>query len=89
MTGASQFIKAITTTLEYKLPIAATITRLRMEYRYDDSTGSQGGFFKGGEVAPGDQGELVQRADHLPALLQPLEAHSLRGLQVPDAVVAA
>jgi len=53
MTGARQFIKAITTTLEYKLPIAATITRFRLEYRYDDSTGPQGGFFKGGEISPG------------------------------------
>ena len=63
MTGASQFIKAITTTLEYKVPIAATITRLRLEYRYDDSTGSQGGFFKKGEVAPGVIG--LTRAQHL------------------------
>jgi Putative beta-barrel porin-2, OmpL-like. bbp2 len=43
MTGARQFLKAITTTLEYKLPIAATITRLRMEYRYDDSPGHKVG----------------------------------------------
>jgi hypothetical protein len=50
-------------TLEYKLPIAATTTRLRMEYRYDDSTGSQGGFFKNGEISPGVIG-LVQ-AQHL------------------------
>jgi Putative beta-barrel porin-2, OmpL-like. bbp2 len=63
MIGARQFLKAITTTLEYKLPIAATITRLRMEYRYDDSTGSQGGFFKDGETSPGVIG-LVQ-AQHL------------------------
>lgn len=63
MTGAEQFIKAITTTLEYKLPVASTIARLRLEYRYDDSTGPQGGFFKGGEVSPGVPG-LVQ-AQHL------------------------
>ena len=50
MTGARQFLKAITTTLEYKLPIVGTITRWRMEYRYDDSTGSQGGFFTDGET---------------------------------------
>jgi hypothetical protein len=53
LTGAEQFIKAITTTLEYKLSIASTIARLRLEYRYDDSTGQQGGFFTGGEVSPG------------------------------------
>jgi putative OmpL-like beta-barrel porin-2 len=50
MTGARQFIKAITTTIEHRLPIAGTITRLRLEYRYDDSTGSQGGFFKDGDT---------------------------------------
>ena len=63
MTGARQFLKAITTTLEYKLPIVGTITRLRMEYRYDDSTGSQGGFFRDGETSAGMIG-LVQ-SQHL------------------------
>ena len=63
MTGARQFIKAVTTTAEYKVPIAATITRFRLEYRYDDSTGSQGGFFRNGEIGPGVIG-LVQ-AQHL------------------------
>ena len=53
LTGAEQFIKAVTTTIEYKLPVASTIARLRLEYRYDDSTGPQGGFFKGGETSPG------------------------------------
>lgn len=59
MTGARQFIKAVTTTVEYKVPIDATMTRFRLEYRYDDSTGSQGGFFKNGETGPGVVG-LVQ-----------------------------
>ena len=63
MTGARQFIKAITSTLEYKLPVAAITTRLRMEYRYDDSTGPQGGFFTGGEVSPGVIG--LTQAQHL------------------------
>lgn len=63
MTGARQFIKAVTTTAEYKLPIFATITRFRLEYRYDDSTGAQGGFFRNGEISPGVVG-LVQ-AQHL------------------------
>jgi hypothetical protein len=53
MTGARQFIKATTTTLEYKLPVAGTITRWRLEYRYDDSTGSQGGFFHDGDGSAG------------------------------------
>jgi len=26
---------------------------LRLEYRYDESTGAGGGFFSGGEVSPG------------------------------------
>jgi hypothetical protein len=63
MTGARQFIKAVTTTAEYQVPVAATITRFRLEYRYDDSTGSQGGFFRNGEISPGVVG-LVQ-AQHL------------------------
>jgi hypothetical protein len=53
MTGNQQFIKAITATTDYKLPYRWTDTWLRLEYRYDDSTGPGGGFFKGGEVAPG------------------------------------
>jgi hypothetical protein len=56
MSGARQFIKAVTTTLEYKLPVAWTLTRWRLEYRYDDSTGPEGGFYKGGDVSPGVPG---------------------------------
>ena len=47
MTGNEQFIKAVTTTAEYKLPYQWTNTICRLEYRYDESTGSGGGFFKG------------------------------------------
>ena len=63
MTGARQFIKAITTTVEYKMPVGPTITRLRLEYRYDDSTGSQGGFFTNGEISPGVVG--LAQSQHL------------------------
>jgi len=63
MTGARQFIKAITTTLEYKLPIASTIARWRLEYRYDDSTGSQSGFFRDGPVS--SAGINLVQAQHL------------------------
>src|SRR5262245_15297340 len=63
MTGARQFIKAITTTVEYKTPVGPTLARLRLEYRYDDSTGSQGGFFANGETSSGVPG-LVQ-SQHL------------------------
>jgi hypothetical protein len=47
ITGSEQFIKAITTTLQYRLPYQWTNTICRLEYRYDDSTGSGGGFYKG------------------------------------------
>jgi len=53
ITGFQQFIWAMTTTAEYKLPYKWTNTILRLEYRYDESTGPGGGFFKGNEIAPG------------------------------------
>ena len=53
MTGAEQFIRAVTTTAEYKFPYKWTNMIARLEYRYDESTGSGGGFFKGNEIAPG------------------------------------
>jgi hypothetical protein len=52
-TGAEQFVKAITTTTEYRVPYRWTNTILRLEYRFDDSRGQDGGFFKDGQVAPG------------------------------------
>ncbi|HSC56039.1 MAG TPA: outer membrane beta-barrel protein [Nitrospira sp.] len=52
-TGAEQFIRAVTTTAEYKFPYKWTNLIGRLEYRYDESTGSGGGFFKGNEIAPG------------------------------------
>jgi hypothetical protein len=47
ITGSEQFVKAVTTTLQYRLPYKLTNTICRLEYRYDDSTGSGGGFFNG------------------------------------------
>ncbi len=52
-TGAEQFVKAITSTIEYKLPYRWTTTRVRLEHRYDESTGVGGGFFRRGEISPG------------------------------------
>jgi hypothetical protein len=63
ITGFQQFIRAVTTTAEYKLPYKWTHTIMRMEYRYDESTGPGGGFFKGGEIAPGVIG--LTPAQHL------------------------
>jgi hypothetical protein len=53
LTGFEQFIKAMTTTLEYRLPFAWMHLISRLEYRYDESTGPGGGFFKGNQIAPG------------------------------------
>jgi hypothetical protein len=40
-------IKAVTTTVEYKIPLGLASVALRTEYRFDDSSGKQGGFFRG------------------------------------------
>jgi hypothetical protein len=53
LTGFEQFVKAVTTTLEYRVPYRWTNTILRLEHRYDESTGVGGGFFKGNETSPG------------------------------------
>lgn len=62
-TGFEQFVKAMTTTLEYRVPFSATNTVLRLEHRYDDSTGVEGGFFKRGDTSPGVPG--LTQAQHL------------------------
>ncbi len=51
--GFPQTIKAVTSTVEYRVPYRWTTTILRLEYRYDDSRGKTGGFFKDGQVQPG------------------------------------
>jgi hypothetical protein len=53
----------MTTTLEYKFPYLWTNTIARLEYRYDDSRGPGGGFYKGGQIAPGVIG--LTPAQHL------------------------
>lgn len=62
-TGHEQFVKAMTTTLEYKIPYRWTNTMLRLEHRFDESTGAGGGFFKDGNVSPGMPG--LTNAQHL------------------------
>jgi hypothetical protein len=52
-TLARQTIKAFTTTLEYRRPYRRTNTIFRLEHRFDDSRGPDGGFFRGHEVQPG------------------------------------
>jgi len=47
-TGAKQNIQAFTGTLEYTFsPAASNTAVLALEYRYDHSSGEEGGFFKG------------------------------------------
>ena len=55
-TGNEQFVKAVTSTLEYAFPYRWTNTRVRLEHRWDESTGKDGGFFKRGDVQPGVPG---------------------------------
>jgi len=62
-TGSRQTVKALTTTLEYRLPHRWTSTIVRLEHRYDDSRGSGGGFFTDGQVQPGVVG--LTPAQHL------------------------
>lgn len=52
-TGSEQSVKAITTTLEYKAALGPTSALFRLEHRFDESTGADGGFFKRGDRAPG------------------------------------
>lgn len=59
MTEREQLIWANTTTLEYKRHLGRQLVIVRLEHRYDRSTGSQGGFFRGGSLstdAPGPAG---------------------------------
>lgn len=61
MTGGEQFIQAITTTVEYRLPVGMHSLIARLEHRYDESGGPGGGFFKGGELAPGVMGLVSEQ----------------------------
>ena len=55
-TGNEQFVKAVTSTAEYKLSLEKTTALFRLEHRFDESTGAAGGFFKRGDVSPGVPG---------------------------------
>lgn len=52
-TLARQTVKAVTTSLEYRLPVPRANAIMRLEHRFDDSRGPQGGFFHDGQVSPG------------------------------------
>jgi hypothetical protein len=53
MTEREQLIWANTSTLEYKRHLGQQLIIVRFEYRYDHSTGSQGGFFYNGLTLDG------------------------------------
>jgi len=55
-TGFAQTIKAVTSTVEYRLPYRQLTTIMRVEYRYDDSRGPGGGFFRGAWITPNTVG---------------------------------
>jgi hypothetical protein len=52
-TGFSQTVKAVTSTLEYRIPYRQANAIVRLEHRWDDSRGPGGGFFNDGEARPG------------------------------------
>lgn len=62
-TLARQTVKAFTSTLEYRLPYRWTKTIMRLEHRWDDSRGREGGFFRGREISRGAVG--VTPSQHL------------------------
>ena len=55
-TGFSQTVKAVTNTIEYRIPYRAASAIIRLEHRWDDSRGPGGGFFNDGVVGPGGLG---------------------------------
>jgi hypothetical protein len=52
-TLARQTVKAFTSTVEYRVPYRWSNTIVRLEHRWDDSRGREGGFFRGREISPG------------------------------------
>jgi hypothetical protein len=53
ISGSEQLLKALTATLAYKWTPSWLTALWQLEYRYDESTGQNGGFFARGERAPG------------------------------------
>ena len=55
-TLARQTVKAFTSTVEYRLPYRWANAIFRLEHRWDDSRGADGGFFRGAELPSGTVG---------------------------------
>src|SRR5690606_27776685 len=80
-TGSEQFVKAMTTTLDYapfsdRGPRVFSKTHVRLEYRWDDSTGVNGGFFRRGDISPGVPGLTGTQHLIVPALLSTFDRNS-------------
>jgi hypothetical protein len=52
-TSFSQTVKAVTSTIEYRVPYRAATAIVRLEHRWDDSRGPQGGFYEDGFTSLG------------------------------------
>ena len=52
-TGSEQFVKAVTSTVDYRIPYQWTNMIARLEHRWDESTEAGGGFFSRRESQPG------------------------------------
>jgi hypothetical protein len=59
-TGFPQTVKAVTSTLEYRVPYKKAAAIVRIEHRFDDSRGPAGGFFAR-EITPGVVGLTPQQ----------------------------
>lgn len=60
-TLARQTVKAFTSTLEYRRPYKWSNAIFRLEHRFDDSRGPEGGFFRGAESPSGGIGLTPQQ----------------------------
>ena len=60
-TGYAQTVKAVTSTVEYRVPYKRAAAIFRLEHRFDDSRGPVGGFFRGREISPGIVGTTPQQ----------------------------
>ena len=60
-TGFPQTVKALTSTLEYRVPYKMVTAIFRIEHRFDESRGPGGGFFHGGDSIPGAVGLVPQQ----------------------------
>lgn len=56
ISGSEQLLSAVTSTVEYRMPYSKQSVIVRLEHRYDQSTGAGGGFFIQGRTGPDTSG---------------------------------